>query len=72
MGFRLKKVVKRQTRRRLDQHIFYDTGEGQLFAIWTCAGIEGVVRRDKWTGGMGNGLPYWINHIAFDCHDIAA
>ena len=19
---------------------------------------------------MGNGLPYWVNHVAFDCHDI--
>lgn len=72
MGFTLKKVVKRLTPEGgWTKHIFYDTGEGQLFAIWDLRGIEGVVvEPDEWTGGMGNGLPYWINHIAFDCKDI--
>ena len=71
MGFRLKKVVKRQTPEGgWTKHIFYDTGQG-LFAIWDLRGIEGVVvEADNWQGGMGNGLPYWINHIAFDCKDI--
>jgi catechol 2,3-dioxygenase-like lactoylglutathione lyase family enzyme len=72
MGFTLKKVVKRQTPEGgWTKHIFYDTGNGELFAIWDLRGIEGVVvEPDEWQGGMANGLPYWINHIAFDCYDI--
>jgi catechol 2,3-dioxygenase-like lactoylglutathione lyase family enzyme len=72
MGFTLKKVVKRQTPEGgWTKHIFYDTGDGQYFAIWDLRGIEGVViEPEQWKGGIGNGLPYWINHIAFDCQDI--
>jgi catechol 2,3-dioxygenase-like lactoylglutathione lyase family enzyme len=72
MGFTLKKIVKRQSPEGgWTKHIFYDTGAGQLFAIWDLRGIEGVViEPDQWQGGMANGLPYWINHIAFDCQDI--
>jgi len=72
MGFKLKKVVKRQTPEGgWTKHIFYDTGNGELFAIWDLRGIEGVVvDADAWQGGMASGLPYWINHIAFDCDDI--
>ncbi|MEZ0365857.1 VOC family protein [Mycobacterium sp. pUA109] len=74
MGFTLKKVVKRQTPEGgWTKHIFYDTGDGELFAIWDLRGIEGVVvEAGQWQGGMGGGLPYWINHIAFDCGDIGA
>jgi catechol 2,3-dioxygenase-like lactoylglutathione lyase family enzyme len=72
MGFTLKKVVKRQTPEGgWTKHIFYDTGDGQYFAIWDLNGIEGVVvEPDQWRGGIAGDLPYWINHIAFDCHDI--
>lgn len=72
MGFTLKKVVKRQTPEGgWTKHIFYDTGDGQYFAIWDLRGIEGVViEPGEWTGGIDNGLPYWTNHIAFDCKDI--
>ncbi|WP_185059876.1 VOC family protein [Pseudonocardia eucalypti] len=71
MGFTLKKVVKRQTPvGGWTKHIFYDTGNG-LFAIWDLTGIQGVVIEEgDWQGGIGNGLPYWVNHVAFDCHDI--
>jgi catechol 2,3-dioxygenase-like lactoylglutathione lyase family enzyme len=72
MGFTLKKVVKRQTPEGgWTKHIFYDTGDGQYFAIWDLRGIEGVVvEPSDWQGGISNGLPYWVNHIAFDCRDI--
>jgi catechol 2,3-dioxygenase-like lactoylglutathione lyase family enzyme len=72
MGFKLKKVVKRQSPEGgWTKHIFYDTGDGGLFAIWDLRGIEGVViEAGTWQAGMGSGLPYWINHVAFDCHDI--
>jgi catechol 2,3-dioxygenase-like lactoylglutathione lyase family enzyme len=74
MGFRLVKVVKRQTPDGgWTKHIFYDTGNGELFAIWDLRGIEGVVvEADAWKPGMstGRGLPYWVDHVAFDCEDI--
>jgi catechol 2,3-dioxygenase-like lactoylglutathione lyase family enzyme len=69
MGFELAKVVKRQTPDGgWTKHIFYDIGDGTLFAIWDLAGIEGVVvEPGDWRGGMsvGCGLPYWVNHVAF-------
>ena len=44
MGFKLKKIVKRQSPEGgWTKHIFYDTGDGGLFAIWDLRGIEGVV-----------------------------
>ena len=75
MGFELVKVVKRQTPEGgWTKHIFYDIGDGTLFAIWDLKGIEGVVvEADEWRGGMsvGCGLPYWINHVAFQARDRA-
>jgi len=76
MGFELVKVVKRQTPDGgWTKHIFYDIGDGTLFAIWDLRGIEGVViEADAWKGGMsvGAGLPYWVNHVAFQCPDREA
>ena len=76
MGFELVKVVKRQTPEGgWTKHIFYDIGDGTLFAIWDLAGIEGVViEADAWKGGMstGVGLPYWVNHVAFQVEDREA
>ena len=74
MGFELIKVVKKKTPEGgWTKHIFYDTGDGELFAIWDLRGIEGVVISPDWKGGMstGIGLPYWINHIAFSCDGTA-
>lgn len=69
MGFELAKVVKRKTSEGgWTKHIFYDIGDGTLFAIWDLRGIEGVVvEADNWRGGMstGVGLPWWVNHVAF-------
>src|ERR1700730_4824742 len=76
MGFKLAKVVKRQTPDGgWTKHIFYDIGDGTLFAIWDLRGIEGiVVEATDWRGGMstGCGLPYWVNHVAFQCADREA
>jgi catechol 2,3-dioxygenase-like lactoylglutathione lyase family enzyme len=68
MGFTMVKVVKRQTPEGgWTKHIFYDTGHGELFAIWDLRGIEGVVIDADWKGGLstGAGLPWWVNHVAF-------
>jgi catechol 2,3-dioxygenase-like lactoylglutathione lyase family enzyme len=74
MAFRLAKVVKRQSPEGgWTKHIFYDTGDGGYFAIWDLRGLAGSVLEDEdWKGGMstGVGLPYWVNHLAFDCKDI--
>ncbi len=76
MGFEIVKVVKRQTPEGgWTKHIFYKTNadDGELFAIWDLRGLRGEVLEDEdWHGGMstGVGLPYWINHVAFDCKDI--
>jgi catechol 2,3-dioxygenase-like lactoylglutathione lyase family enzyme len=74
MGFKLVKVVKRKAPvGGWTKHIFYDTGDGQLFAIWDLRGMHGQGLDDAdWKGGMstGAGLPYWVNHLAFDCKDI--
>ena len=74
MGFTLVKIVKHKTPDGgWTKHIFYDTGDGELFATWDLRGLEGVVLNDAdWQGGMstGAGLPYWVNHLAFDSKDI--
>lgn len=74
MGFRLVKIVKRLAPggEGWTKHIFYDVGDGELFAIWDLRGMAGYGIEDAdWRGGMstGVGLPYWINHISFNCHD---
>lgn len=71
MGFELAKVVKRQTPiGGWTKHIFYDIGGGALHAIWDLRGLEesGKLDPESWRGGMstGVGLPYWINHLAFN------
>ena len=72
MGFELVKIVKRLAPNGgWTKHIFYDTGNGELFAIFDLRGLEeaGVLDPDTWRGGMSKaaGLPYWVNHFAFGC-----
>ncbi|GFG72001.1 VOC family protein [Mycolicibacter senuensis] len=74
MGFELRKVVKRQAPGGgWTKHIFYSNpGEQGFFAIWDLRGLQGTgVMDEGWSGGLstGVGLPYWVNHIAFECHD---
>lgn len=75
MGFNLVKVVKRKTPEGgWTKHIFYDCGDGEQFAIWDLRGIEGVLLNpEDWRGGIstGVGLPYFVNHISWNCTDSA-
>jgi catechol 2,3-dioxygenase-like lactoylglutathione lyase family enzyme len=75
MGFKLVKVVKRKTPEGgWTKHIFYDCGDGEQFAIWDLRGIEGVLLNpEDWRGGIstGVGLPYFVNHISWNCKDYA-
>ena len=69
MGFRLAKVVKRIAPgdRGWTRHVFYDVGDGTLFALWDLHLTD--LDADAWRAGIssGLGLPVWINHVAFDC-----
>ena len=70
MGFELVKAVKRKAPGGgWTKHIFYDMGDGALFALWDLRGLEGAtLAPDAWRGGFstGMGLPNWVNHIAFE------
>lgn len=46
------------------RHVFYDTGEGGMLAFFD---VHGVGEKEGWSSQIstGNGLPIWVNHIAF-------
>ncbi|MFT3853155.1 MAG: VOC family protein [Ilumatobacteraceae bacterium] len=48
----------------LFRHIFYDTGDGACIAFFD---VHGIGEQEGWRADIstGNGLPVWINHIAF-------
>jgi catechol 2,3-dioxygenase-like lactoylglutathione lyase family enzyme len=50
------------------RHVFYDTGDGSLLALFELHG-------DRYVGmdlaiSRGLGLPNWVNHIAFGADDL--
>jgi catechol 2,3-dioxygenase-like lactoylglutathione lyase family enzyme len=75
MGFPLVKVEAAATLEQTGwaRHVFFDTGGGQLFAVWdlhddTIPDFDPAISR-------GLGLPTWVNHIAFSAaslDDLAA
>lgn len=70
MGFELAKVVTAKTPEGgWAKHIFYDTGGGELFAVWDLHDES----LGDWSPGLstGLGLPRWVNHIAFAAGDAA-
>ena len=75
MGFALVKAVKRKAPGGGGtKHLFYDMGDGALFALWDLRGLEGdTLPPDAWRSGLstGLGLPGWVNHIAFEAADAA-
>ena len=46
------------------RHLFFDTGDGSCIAFFE---VNGVGERDDWRSEIstGNGLPVWVNHVAF-------
>lgn len=46
------------------RHVFYDLGDGSCIAFFD---VHGVGESPDWSSSIseGNGLPVWINHIAF-------
>jgi len=74
MGFSLVKAVKRKAPGGgWTKHLFYDMGDGSLFALWDLRGLEREAKLDPagWRSGfsIGAGLPNWVNHIAFEASD---
>jgi catechol 2,3-dioxygenase-like lactoylglutathione lyase family enzyme len=74
MGFTLVKIVKRQAmggaKAGWTKHVFYDTGHGSYFVLWDLH-LEGLADEDwKAPISTGLGLPWWINHIAFEVADL--
>lgn len=73
MDFALVKAVKRKAPGGgWTKHLFYDMGDGNLFALWDLRGLEGAtLAPESWRSGLstGLGLPGWVNHIAFEASD---
>ena len=46
------------------RHLFFDTGDGTCIAFFE---VQGVGERDDYSTEVstGNGLPVWVNHVAF-------
>ena len=46
------------------RHLFFDTGDGTCIAFFE---VRGVGERDDYSTEVstGNGLPVWVNHVAF-------
>jgi len=46
------------------RHTFYDAGDGTCLAFFD---LHGVGEKEGWSSAVstGNGLPVWVNHIAF-------
>jgi len=51
------------------RHVFYDTGNGELFAIWDLHHDDLPAFDPGISTGLG--LPNFVNHIAFSVDDIA-
>ncbi len=69
MGFELVKVEAAPTPEQgWARHLFYDTGDGEMFAVWDLhvPSLEGYGTEIS----TGLGLPPWVNHIAFNSPDL--
>lgn len=70
MGFELAKVVCGPTPEGgWAKHLFYETGKDEYIAFWD---LHGVKVDDSWSAAIstGQGLPMWVNHLAFRANDL--
>jgi catechol 2,3-dioxygenase-like lactoylglutathione lyase family enzyme len=68
MGFDLVKVEAQPTPAGWARHLFYDTGNGEMLAVWD---IHDDMLLEYGTEiSTGLGLPPWANHIAFGSPDL--
>jgi catechol 2,3-dioxygenase-like lactoylglutathione lyase family enzyme len=72
MGFTLVKAVVAPTPEGEGwaRHVFYDTGNGEMFAIWDLHDPKHIPPDFSPAISTGLGLPSWVNHIAFDAADL--
>jgi catechol 2,3-dioxygenase-like lactoylglutathione lyase family enzyme len=67
MGFDLVKVEAQPTAAGWARHLFYDTGNGEMLAVWDIN--DDMLQEYKTDISTGLGLPPWANHIAFNSPD---
>jgi catechol 2,3-dioxygenase-like lactoylglutathione lyase family enzyme len=68
MGFELVKVEAAPTTEQgWARHLFYDTGNGEMLAVWDIHDPTFDGYRTQISTGLG--LPPWANHIAFNAID---
>jgi catechol 2,3-dioxygenase-like lactoylglutathione lyase family enzyme len=72
MGFELLKVEVGKTDGGWAKHLFYGTGSprDQLIAFWD---LHDETLPADWSPAIstGQGLPVWVNHLAFSASDLA-
>jgi catechol 2,3-dioxygenase-like lactoylglutathione lyase family enzyme len=71
MGFELVKTVVGGTPAGgWAKHFFYATGGGELMAFWE---LHDDTIPDTWSPAISTsqGLPEWVNHVAFGASDVA-
>ena len=71
MGFELVKTVVGATPAGgWAKHFFYATGGGELMAFWE---LHDDTIPDTWSPAISTsqGLPEWVNHVAFGASDVA-
>ncbi len=69
MGFELRNVdVIPFLERGWARHLFYDTGGGEMLALWDLHGDELTDYSTAISTGLG--LPNFVNHIAFTATDL--
>jgi glyoxylase I family protein len=64
VGFPLVNTEVSGTAENFLRHVFFDTGDGTCIAFFD---VHGVGEQPDWRTDIstGNGLPVWVNHIAF-------
>jgi catechol 2,3-dioxygenase-like lactoylglutathione lyase family enzyme len=76
MGFPVVAAVKRQAMGGPDagwtKHVFFDTGDGSLLALWDLH--MPAIPAGSFKPGIseGLGLPWWVNHLAFSVDSLEA
>jgi len=71
MGFELAKVVAAPSPEGgWAKHVFYETGKDEYIAFWE---LHDMKLRENWSPALskGQGLPTWVNHLAFRAGDLA-
>lgn len=71
MGFTLAKVVCGPTPEGgWSKHLFYETGKDEYVAFWD---LHDMPVPERWSPAISTsqGLPIWVNHLAFRATDLA-